>query len=157
MKCPEIVPFRLTPNMIDAFGLSGYEGVYREVSNVCMSLLRQNRATLMSVLESFLHDPLVEWSRGGKMRRNRENLKSGATLSGGNEEAKAILKTIDERLRGIYNFHRAVAQRQQSQKETNEHEELLPLSVQGQVERLIREAVSDENLAQMYIGWMPFI
>ena len=151
---PEIVPFRLTPNMIDAFGLTGYEGVYREVSEVTMQLLRQNRPTLMSVLESFLHDPLVEWSRGGKVRRHRDAVHStftnGMGSSGGNEEAKAILKTIDQRLRGIYNFNR-------TPKQKSDHDENLPLSVHGQVECLIQEAVSDENLAQMYIGWMPFI
>lgn len=32
-----------------------------------------------------------------------------------------------------------------------------PLSVQGQVQRLIQQATSDENLSRMYIGWMPFL
>lgn len=31
------------------------------------------------------------------------------------------------------------------------------LSIPGQVQRLIREATADENLALMYIGWMPFL
>lgn len=31
---PEIVPFRLTSNMLDGMGLSGYEGVFRRVSEV---------------------------------------------------------------------------------------------------------------------------
>ncbi|CAN0164297.1 unnamed protein product, partial [Laminaria digitata] len=33
----------------------------------------------------------------------------------------------------------------------------LPLSVQGQVHRLITEATSQENLCQMYVGWMPWM
>ena len=33
----------------------------------------------------------------------------------------------------------------------------LPLSVEGQVDRLIRDAVSEENLSAMYIGWLPMI
>lgn len=32
-----------------------------------------------------------------------------------------------------------------------------PLSIRGQVHRLIKEAVSDANLSAMYIGWMPFL
>ena len=32
----------------------------------------------------------------------------------------------------------------------------LPLSVEGQVHRLIAEAVSLENLGKMYIWWMPW-
>ena len=40
---PEIVPFRLTPNMVDAMGLTGIEGTYRRSAEVCMGLLRDNR------------------------------------------------------------------------------------------------------------------
>lgn len=51
---PEIVPFRLTPSMVDGMGLCGFEGVYRRVMETCMSVLRTNRETLLSVLEPFL-------------------------------------------------------------------------------------------------------
>lgn len=51
---PEIVPFRLTPSMVGGMGLCGFEGVYRRVMETCMSVLRTNRETLLSVLEPFL-------------------------------------------------------------------------------------------------------
>ncbi|CAB1117116.1 unnamed protein product [Ectocarpus sp. CCAP 1310/34] len=51
---PEIVPFRLTPSMVDGMGLCGFEGVYRRVMETSMSVLRTNRETLLSVLEPFL-------------------------------------------------------------------------------------------------------
>ena len=35
-------------------------------------------------------------------------------------------------------------------------EDSLPLSVEGQVQRLIEEATAVENLVQMYIGWQPW-
>ena len=35
-------------------------------------------------------------------------------------------------------------------------EDSLPLSVEGQVHRLIEEATAVENLVQMYIGWQPW-
>jgi serine/threonine-protein kinase ATR len=44
-------------------GVTGYEGVFRKAGEVTMRLLRANSDTLMSVLESFIHDPLVEWNR----------------------------------------------------------------------------------------------
>ena len=40
---PEHVPFRLTKNMVDAFGVTGYEGVYRKTCESTMRLLRQQR------------------------------------------------------------------------------------------------------------------
>ena len=56
---PEIVPFRLTPSMVDGMGLCGFEGVYRRVMETCMSVLRTNRETLLSVLEPFLQASIV--------------------------------------------------------------------------------------------------
>ena len=58
---PEKVPFRLTPHMVDALGVSGYEGVFRKVCEIALRVLRDNRETLMSVLEPLIYDPLVEW------------------------------------------------------------------------------------------------
>jgi phosphatidylinositol kinase/protein kinase (PI-3 family) len=36
-------------------------------------------------------------------------------------------------------------------------EEVLALSVIGQAGRLIDEATATNNLAQMYMGWMPWL
>ncbi|OWZ20345.1 Phosphatidylinositol kinase [Phytophthora megakarya] len=158
---PEIVPFRLTPNIIDAFGITGYEGVFRRVSEVTMQLLRENKATLRSVLESFIHDPLVEWGRRGKATQSSgSSSKSIAEVSTerSKQETRLVLKTIDDRLRGIYNLGDAIRPLvSSSHRSILPENETLPLSVQGQVDKLIHEATSNENLAQMYIGWMPFL
>lgn len=55
---PERVPFRLTHNMVDAFGVFGVEGPFRKSCEMVMKVLHDNRELLMSVLETFLHDPL---------------------------------------------------------------------------------------------------
>lgn len=164
---PEIVPFRLTPNMIDAFGITGYEGVFRRVGEVTMQLLRGNQATLRSVLESFIHDPLVEWGRRGKstQRSSADSDRAGSDIGNGNSngeqgnaEAHAILAAIDDRLRGVYNLGAAIRPHLSvSHLRILPENETLPLSVEGQVDKLIHEATALENLAQMYIGWMPFL
>lgn len=162
---PEIVPFRLTPNIIDAFGITGYEGVYRRVCEVTMHLLRENKETLRSVLESFIHDPLVEWGRKGKATQVASGVPGSASRSiaeisndRSKEETRVMLKTIDDRLRGIYNLGAAIRPHvSSSHRRILPESDTLPLSVQGQVDKLIHEATSHENLAQMYIGWMPFL
>jgi serine/threonine-protein kinase ATR len=68
---PEKVPFRLTQNMVDAMGLTGYEGVFRKVCELTLGVLRANRETLMSVLETFIHDPLVEWTKDSNKKTIR--------------------------------------------------------------------------------------
>lgn len=52
--------------MIDGLGITGYEGTYLRVSEITLSILRANKETLMSVLETFIHDPLVEWTKSHK-------------------------------------------------------------------------------------------
>lgn len=66
---PEIVPFRLTPSMVDGMGLCGFEGVYRRVMETCMSVLRTNRETLLSVLEPFLQARTRARARTGKREK----------------------------------------------------------------------------------------
>eukprot|EP00958_Prasinococcus_capsulatus_P010130 scaffold990_cov393-Prasinococcus_capsulatus_cf.AAC.30 len=137
LDVPERVPFRLTQNMVDAMGVAGYEGTFRRNSEITMDVLRRNREMLMSVLESFIHDPLLEWKGSG------ERGESGQRLPAGQPEARTIMSNIDGRLRGSLVGVGALPS--------------LPLSVEGQVQRLIEEASSYANLGRMYRWWMPWM
>ncbi|KAF8659134.1 hypothetical protein AX16_001904, partial [Volvariella volvacea WC 439] len=72
LETPERVPFRLTQNIIDGFGVTGVEGIFRTACEVTLQLLRDNKDPLMSVLDAFIHDPLVEWE-DEKRRLERKN------------------------------------------------------------------------------------
>ena len=131
---PERVPFRLTHNMVDAFGMSGTAGLFKTSCETTMSVLRNNRESLMTVLETFLHDPLCEWSKHKRAGVPREEASNQE-----NEKAARILSIISTKLQG----HFSVAG--------------LPLSVEGHVLELLSQATSASNLCQMYIGWMPYL
>ncbi|CCH42199.1 Serine/threonine-protein kinase [Wickerhamomyces ciferrii] len=85
LTVPERVPFRMTKNMTDAFGITGVEGTFRKSCEVTLALLRNNETTLMNILESFLHDPIMDWSH---KRRTRNTPQSA-------------LSTIRRKIRGI--------------------------------------------------------
>lgn len=133
---PERVPFRLTHNMVDAMGVSGYNGTFRTVSELTMAVLRKNKETLLSVLNTLLHDPLLDWSA-----------KSSKSAEPPNPEAlgNAALAAVGDRLDGIKRDNITKA------------DLLLPMSVESLVESLIRDATSDTNLREMYLGWMAYI
>lgn len=38
LTIPEMVPFRLTQNLVDAFGVSGIEGVFRRACEVALQV-----------------------------------------------------------------------------------------------------------------------
>lgn len=65
----EKVPFRLTHNIIDGMGVTGVEGVFRKAAEITLRILRDNKESLTSVLETFVHDPLVEWSTRRRVSR----------------------------------------------------------------------------------------
>ncbi|KAK1414808.1 hypothetical protein QVD17_30567 [Tagetes erecta] len=91
LEKPELVPFRLTQNMIDGLGITGYEGTFVKVCEITLSVLREHRETLMSVLETFIHDPLVEWTKTHKS--------SGVEVQ--NPHAQRAISNIEARLQGI--------------------------------------------------------
>lgn len=64
LKVPEIVPFRLTQTMEAALGLTGIEGTFRANCEAVLEVLRKNKDILVMLLEVFVWDPLVEWTRG---------------------------------------------------------------------------------------------
>ena len=161
LDTPERVPFRLTANIIDGFGLTGIEGVYRRSCEVTMAVMRENAQTLLSVLHTFLYDPLLEWkkdtSTAAAAGRDQSLISvlpppiagyghdGGVGDRGGTYDVNTAaekLSEVEQKLQGVVN----VATR-----------DTFPLSVNGQVDCLIKDACSENNLAQMYMGWMPWV
>lgn len=132
---PEKVPFRLTQNMINAMGPLGIEGIFRKACEVTLRVMRMQKDTLMSVLKPFIHDPLVEWTKSSKSRSK------GDTAEAMNKKAKNDVQNCEQRLKGIVKM--------------KVHG--IPLSIEGQVDYLIKEATDDKNLALMYIGWGAYL
>ncbi|KAI0053695.1 hypothetical protein FA95DRAFT_478808 [Auriscalpium vulgare] len=143
METPERVPFRLTQNMVDGLGVTGVEGVFRIACENTLQLLRDNKDTLMSVLDAFVHDPLVEWE-DEKRRIERAPRRGNAVSAAINLKklAKNALQPIEKKLNGVY----------QTSRERPERE----LSTSNLVQMLIQEATSSANLGRMYAGWAPW-
>jgi FKBP12-rapamycin complex-associated protein len=65
-KYPERVPFRLTRMLTYAMEVSNIEGSFRITCEIVMRVLRDNKESLMAVLEAFIHDPLLNWRLTGE-------------------------------------------------------------------------------------------
>ncbi|XP_042521644.1 serine/threonine-protein kinase ATR [Dipodomys spectabilis] len=137
---PETVPFRLTHNMVYAMGPMGTEGLFRRACEVTLRLIRDQREPLMSVLKTFIHDPLVEWSKPPKGLSKGSLNETGEVV---NEKAKTHVLDIEQRLQGIIKNRNRVTG--------------LPLSIEGHVHYLIQEATDKNLLCQMYLGWTPYM
>ncbi|KAJ9098776.1 hypothetical protein QFC19_006252 [Naganishia cerealis] len=60
-KFPERIPFRLTRMLTNAMEVSGIHGSYKKSCEIAMEVLRDNKESLMAVLEAFVYDPLIAW------------------------------------------------------------------------------------------------
>ena len=60
-KFPERIPFRLTRMLTRAMEVSGIEGSFRTTCEISMKVLRDNKESVLAVLEAFVYDPLISW------------------------------------------------------------------------------------------------
>jgi serine/threonine-protein kinase ATR len=125
---PEMVPFRLTHNMVDAFGAYSYDGPFRRCCEITLTLLRGNEDALMTILETFLYDPTTDFI-GGKKKKSHPSVPN---------TPQGVLEGVRSKTRGMLDG------------------ESVPLSVGGYVDQMIERATDQNRLARMYIGWCAF-
>lgn len=142
LQVPERVPFRLTHNLVSAFGPIGTEGNFRKVCEITMRVMRKEKDVMLVTLKPFLHDPCTEWIKNREYRNRLDNEDKHAE----NKTAKSRIEVIERKLKG---YPRSM------------HFKPLTLidsySVEAQVDNLIAEATDNFNLAQMYFGWCPHV
>lgn len=126
---PELVPFRLTHNMVDAFGAYGVEGPFRRSAELAMKVMRAKEDALLTILETFVYDPTADFV--GQPRK-RSSLYEVPTTP------REVLESVKSKVNGLLRG------------------ESVPLSVEGHVDALIRAARDPKNQMKMYIGWCAF-
>eukprot|EP00794_Sanderia_malayensis_P007416 gene7416-8236_t len=176
-KFPEKIPFRLTRMLTNAMEVTGIDGNYRLTCESVMQVLRENKDSVMAVLEAFVYDPLLNWrlmdapkgkrSKGrsesysshsetndilesfemarDRPRKQQKEASSEQPLIADdddsskpealNKKALQIVKRVKDKLTG-YDFN------------SNDS-----IDVKAQVDLLVQQATSHENLCQCYIGW----
>ncbi|GAX74920.1 hypothetical protein CEUSTIGMA_g2366.t1 [Chlamydomonas eustigma] len=141
LEIPELVPFRLTQNVIDCFGVSGVEGAFRKCAEITLQVLREHKEVFMTCAETFLYDPLVDWTKQSGSRSSSTAMSEQTEIE--NPAAKEALVTIEGRLSGT--LLGVLCQPS------------IPLSCEGQAQRLISEATDKDNLAAMYVWWLAWM
>uniref|UniRef100_A0A915JVW2 non-specific serine/threonine protein kinase n=1 Tax=Romanomermis culicivorax TaxID=13658 RepID=A0A915JVW2_ROMCU len=183
-KYPEKIPFRLTRMLIKAMEVTGLEGNFRITCERVMTVLREHKESVMAVLEAFVYDPLINWrlveqcNIGKKTNEDDvlkqlnfvENLKTNGGVGAGvnNSNANAVktkLKSEDSKNESTLVDQAAevgskralqVIQRIRDKLAGRDFNPIESLDVHTQVELLVQQAISHENLCQCYIGWCPF-
>ena len=150
LPVPEVVPFRLTRDIVDGMGITKTEGVFRRCCEFTLDALRKEEYSIMTILDVLRYDPLVSWSVSPiKMKRMQEDQDDA-----GEEAAEGRLRA-----------QRKEATRTGDKDEEGEAERALTvvkkklsksLSVAATVNELIQQATDERNLALLFAGWAAF-
>ncbi|XP_066917109.1 serine/threonine-protein kinase mTOR-like, partial [Clytia hemisphaerica] len=176
-KFPEKIPFRLTRMLTNAMEVTGIDGNYRMTCESVMRVLRENKDSLMAVLEAFVYDPLLNWRLIDTEKRSKGRQESYSTHNEGHEFQDNVDRTHD-RPRGKkvtnpehptqdpeHSNNKPEAVNKRALQIVNRVRDKLTgrdfnkdeaIDVDTQVDLLIQQATSHANLCQAYIGWCPF-
>lgn len=139
-----------------------------------MSVLRRNKDSLMAVLEAFVYDPLLNWRlMEANIRNNRSTTNDIGSISTSSTQDQDLLESlsINASKKGISSPDGVIdgSQPESVNKKAvliitrvrdkltgNDFQNEDTLTVPKQVDLLIQQATSNENLCQCYIGWCPF-
>ncbi|KUF99390.1 Mannose-1-phosphate guanyltransferase beta [Phytophthora nicotianae] len=165
---PETVPFRLTRDMVDGMGVSGVDGVFSRCCEVTLQLLRKKSASVVTILEVFVHDPLYRWTlsplkalriqggeQGSKSMRSRNSSRNssfngtGSTDGQLEEEMHSEPGSTDAAARALIR----VKQKLEGYEDPNGS----ALSIEGQVKQLMSVAQDPHNLCKLFPGWAPWL
>ncbi|OJJ81233.1 uncharacterized protein ASPGLDRAFT_68926 [Aspergillus glaucus CBS 516.65] len=180
-KYPERVPFQLTRMLIFAMEVSNIEGSYQITCEAVMRVLRENKDSLMAVLEAFIHDHLINWRLGvresppGRMSFIAERRQSVATNLNPENGAQPSTYTrprcpsileggILDAQEGVPNEARELQNARALQVLARVQEKLTgrdfrpyeELDISDQVDKLLAQATNVENICQHWIGWCSF-
>jgi ataxia telangiectasia mutated family protein len=147
LRIPERVPFRLTPDCVDAMGPEqlGLAGPFKQNAIAVLKILRKERNALIMVLDVFKYDPLQKWT--GMAAAAHQESSSHATCSietsSNTSNSTFVTKAAERALLRI-------------REKLEGREEGSILSESGHVSYLIHTATDPEMLCQMFYGWQAY-
>lgn len=145
LPIPELVPFRLTRDMIDGFGVTGVDGLFRRSCEKVYSVLRRDSEKMMCVLNVLKWDPLYSWVMS-PVRKHKHLLEDDTDLYSSMSSKGNDVNDSEEENRESYRALKGVEEKLMGN----------GLNIEATVQELISQATDPANLAVIYMGWSPF-
>ncbi|KAF2678581.1 hypothetical protein K458DRAFT_394860 [Lentithecium fluviatile CBS 122367] len=168
LPVPEVVPFRLTRDLVDAMGYTKTEGVFRRCCEFTMDTLREERESIMTLLNVLRYDPLVNWSvTPTKAKRMQEGQETNANGQNGTRAGTvgppsmpapsgAPSVAIDPEMQESNKKREEQAGEAGRALSVVEKKLSKTLSTKATVNELIQAATDERNLAVLYMGWASY-
>ncbi|KAI4263133.1 MAG: hypothetical protein L6R42_001710 [Xanthoria sp. 1 TBL-2021] len=150
LPVPEVVPFRLTRDLVDGMGITSTEGVFRRCCEFTLEALRNESYSIMTILDVLRYDPLYSWSlsplRLKKLQEAQTEAPGGNLVDGEEHELGGKKTKSGENEPGEADRALTVVKKKLSKS----------LSVTATVNELIQQATDERNLALLFAGWAAY-
>ncbi|CAO3656941.1 unnamed protein product [Mucor hiemalis] len=90
LAIPEVVPFRLTHNLVDAMGITTYKGTFTSTCDITMNVMLQNKDALTSVFKTLVNS----WSTSESSRNDIKSTEQRFQLAPGEAAQKKVRELI---------------------------------------------------------------
>lgn len=169
LPIPELVPFRLTPHILQLLQPLGEKGLFQETMVHCLRAFRKNSNVLLATMNVFIQEPSVDWlefayqsqltSRNTlkmewypqqKMKHARHKLEGANSTTIMIEELKAghsqkpFINDYILVVKGLPNINYRATKGDD-------------LSEEEQVKCLLDHSTDYNLLGRMYVGWNPWM
>ncbi|KAK5652501.1 hypothetical protein OQA88_10406 [Cercophora sp. LCS_1] len=142
LPVPELVPFRLTRDIVDGMGITKTEGVFRRCCEFTLDALREETYSIMTILDVLRYDPLYSWSISPVRMAKLQNARGDDEMDEqADVESKRNANEPSEADRALEVVRKKLSK---------------TLSVMATVNDLINQATDERNLAVLYSGWAAY-
>ncbi|KAG9245396.1 hypothetical protein BJ878DRAFT_541328 [Calycina marina] len=145
LPVPEVVPFRLTRDIVDGMGITKTEGVFRRCCEFTLEALRKEKDSINAILNVLRYDPLYSWSVSPLRLAKLQEGQSAAPEADVDAEVVAAPSRVKQSVNEPGEADRALTTINKKLSKT--------LSVTATVNDLINQAMDERNLAVLYSGW----
>lgn len=155
LPIPEVVPFRLTRDLVDGMGINKTEGVFRRCCEFTLEALREERESIMTLLNVLRYDPLYSWTVSPLRAKRMQESEFGGSREPSRAPSRAPEDGVDVRDIGARKDENEVGEAERALTVV-EKKLSKSLSTTATVSELIQQATDERNLAVLFSGWAAY-
>jgi len=140
LPMPELIPFRLTRDIVDGMGITKTEGVFRRCCEFTLEALRKEAYSIMAILDVLRYDPLHNWSISPERVARLQGQSAAAKVTEDGAAGERTKEAVNEP--GEADRALTVVDKKLSK----------TLSVTATVNDLINQATDEKNLSVLFPG-----
>jgi DNA-dependent protein kinase catalytic subunit len=167
LAVPELVPFRLTRQFVEAMGPLGVDGHFTSAMRLCLSAVRNNKHLLLNTMDVFVKEPLINWQGGNTLVNADANqnypqrkLEIAASKLAGRNPVSVMQEELKQGKRNKKTYLDQISIILCGKQKSTTSPRGFPvenLTVEQQTDCLVQLATDDAIVSRIFRGWEPWL